>query len=318
MGLEVTIAAPHGPAPRPARPSPPTGGRASRRPRSRWASGWGPPSSAWPTPSPSALSRSRSRTVCSSRSSRARPSGFRRAVVLARGPRAGDAGAVARRSGRVRPPRDHAAPGRRAGPAPASAVSDEYFATLGVRAALGRVIGTGIDRVCPRPPWSSATDCGGRASARVPSLVGRAVQLRDRPFTVVGVLPPDFRGLQRGLVNDVWISLDTWSRFYGSPASLERREARHFEVVARLAPGATLGSGCLRPGPPGLALGDRLSRGQPRPDPPRATGHRRSPGAPDPLALLLGVGVLLVLAIAGAKPRPCSWASPTPVAPRWG
>ena len=36
-----------------------------------------------------------------------------------------------------------------------------------------------------------------------PSLVGRTVELMDRPFTVIGVLPPDFRGLQRGLVNDV-------------------------------------------------------------------------------------------------------------------
>ena len=71
--------------------------------------------------------------------------------------------------------------------------------------------------------------------------MGRAVQLNDRPFTVIGVLPAGFRGLERGLVNDVWISLDSWSRFYGSPASLERRDGRHFEVIARLAPRATLG-----------------------------------------------------------------------------
>ena len=119
-----------------------------------------------------------------------------------------------------------------------------------------------------------------------PSLVGRAVQLSDRPFTVIGVLPPDFRGLQRGLVNDVWISLDTWSRFYGSPASLERRDARHFEVVARLAPGATL----ARAASDLALLGSRwatafpeASRGS---DPPRAAGHpdrrTRRPARPAP------------------------------------
>jgi predicted permease len=181
-----------------------------------------------------------------------------------------------------------------------SAVSDEYFATLGVRAALGRVIGPGIDRGLPAPAVVISDRLWRSHFGGDPSLVGRAVQLRDRPFSVIGVLPPDFRGLQRGLVNDVWISLDTWSRFYGSPASLERREARHFEVVARLAPGATL----ARAASDVALLGSRWAAAFPEASAGRTLHTQpatRIAGGASPLALLLGVGVLLVLAIAGAN-----------------
>ncbi|HSD27141.1 MAG TPA: FtsX-like permease family protein, partial [Vicinamibacteria bacterium] len=117
---------------------------------------------------------------------------------------------------------------------------------------------------------------------------------------MVGVLGPGFRGLERGVVNDVWISLDTWSRFYGSPASLERRDARNFEVVARLAPGATLG----RASSDLTLVGSRWATAFPGASRGRtvhvqwATGIA---GRVDPLAMVLGAGVLLVLVIAGAN-----------------
>lgn len=181
-----------------------------------------------------------------------------------------------------------------------NAVSDEYFATIGVRAALGRVIGPGIDRGLPAPAVVVSDRLWRSRFGAEPSLVGRAVQLGDRPFTLIGVLPPRFRGLQRGLVNDVWISLDTWSRFYGSPASLERREARHFEVVARLAPAATL----ARTASDLALLGSRWAAAFPEASRGRTLHVERATriaGGANPLALLLGVGALLVLAIAGAN-----------------
>ncbi len=181
-----------------------------------------------------------------------------------------------------------------------SAVSDGYFDTLGVRAALGRVIGKGADEGLASPAVVISDRLWHRHFGADPALVGRAVQLNDRPFTVIGVLPAGFRGLERGLVNDVWISLDTWSRFYGSPASLERRDARNFEVIARLAPGADLARAASE-----LALlGGRWAAAFP--DASRgSTLHAQAAagvaGRADALAWLLGAGVLLVLAIAGAN-----------------
>ena len=199
-----------------------------------------------------------------------------------------------------------------------TAVSADYFEALGVPAALGRVIGAGADRGFPPPRSSSATASGASRFGADPALVGRAVQLNDRPFTVIGVLPAGFRGLERGLVNDVWISLDTWSRFYGSPASLERRDARHFEVIARLAPGATLARAASE-----LALlGARWAAAFP--DASRgSTLHAQAAegvaGARRPARAAPGRGRRSWCWPSPAPTsRPCSWASPTPAAPRWG
>ena len=181
-----------------------------------------------------------------------------------------------------------------------TAVSDGYFDTLGVRPALGRLIGPGIERGLPAPAVVISDRLWRSRFGADPSLVGREVEMRDRPFTVVGVLPPDFRGLQRGLVNDVWISIDTWSRFYGSPASLERRDSRHFEVVARLAPGATVD----RAASDLALLGARWATAFPEASKERTLHAQRAAriaGATGPLVLLLGAGVLLLLAIAGAN-----------------
>jgi len=181
-----------------------------------------------------------------------------------------------------------------------TAVSDDYFATLGVRPALGRLIGPAIERGLPAPAVVISDRLWRSRFGADPALVGRAVQLRDRPFTVVGVLPPDFRGLNRGPVDDVWISLDTWSRFYGSPASLEHRQARHFEVVARLAPGATVDRAASE-----LALlGSRWATAFPGASQGRTLVAQRATriaGGANPLALLLGAGVVLLLAIAAAN-----------------
>jgi putative ABC transport system permease protein len=117
------------------------------------------------------------------------------------------------------------------------AVSDGYFETLGVKPERGRLIGPGADRGLPAPAVVISDRLWRTHFGADESLVGRPIRLSDRPYTLIGVLPPGFRGLARGLVNDVWISLDSWSRFYAIPASLENRAARHFEVVARLRPG---------------------------------------------------------------------------------
>jgi putative ABC transport system permease protein len=181
-----------------------------------------------------------------------------------------------------------------------TAVSDDYFAALGVRAERGRVLGAGAEEGLPAPAVVISDRLWRRHFGADPALVGRVVRFNDRPFTVIGVLPSGFRGLARGLVNDLWISLRSWSLFYGSPASLERRDARHFEVVARLAPRATLSRAASE-----LAiLGDRWATAFPgasRGSTLHAQAAEGVRGRADPLALLLGAGVLLVLAIAGAN-----------------
>jgi putative ABC transport system permease protein len=177
------------------------------------------------------------------------------------------------------------------------AVSDRYFETLGVHAALGRVIGPGADRGLPAPAVVISDRLFRTHFGADPSLVGRPIQLSDRPYTLVGVLPPGFRGLARGLVNDVWISLDSWSRFYGSPESLERRTSRHFEVVARLRPGSSAEQAASELS----VLGARWAQTFPEASRGRTLHAERdsdAAGSASPVVLLLLVGALLVVVVA--------------------
>jgi predicted permease len=87
------------------------------------------------------------------------------------------------------------------------AVSAGYFTTLGVRAVVGRTI-TAADETGGAAPvavisyryWTSRF----RRSA---SAVGAAIALNGAPFTVIGVTPPEFFGLEPGQAVDVSIPL---------------------------------------------------------------------------------------------------------------
>lgn len=177
------------------------------------------------------------------------------------------------------------------------AVSDQYFATLGVGAARGRVIGPGIDRDLPAPAAVVSDRLWRSRFGADESLVGQPIRLNDRPFTLVGVLPPGFRGLARGAVNDVWISLGTWSQFYGNPTSLERREARHFEVVARLRAGRSVSQAASELavlGARGASAFPEASRGRSL----HCETASDASGRASPVAVLLLAGALLVVVVA--------------------
>ncbi|GLC25181.1 ABC transporter permease [Roseisolibacter agri] len=102
---------------------------------------------------------------------------------------------------------------------------------LGVRPLLGRALGEGDARaytvVLSEELWR-------RRYGADPQVLGRAVRLNGRPYTVVGVMPGSFRFPRNDV--ELWtgyanvLSDSTWS---------EQRGRRFQRVVARLAPGVT-------------------------------------------------------------------------------
>jgi macrolide transport system ATP-binding/permease protein len=98
--------------------------------------------------------------------------------------------------------------GGQGGTASGQVVSGEYFSTLGVRPMLGRMISPQDDKVA-----------GGSAVAVIgydywrsrfagdPGAVGKTVVLDNYPFTVIGVTPPEFFGLQPGERIDVSVPI---------------------------------------------------------------------------------------------------------------
>jgi predicted permease len=85
------------------------------------------------------------------------------------------------------------------------AVSGEFFSTLGVRAAAGRLIAPTDDSVSAAPVvvlnygyWKS--EFGGS-----PSAIGRTIRLNNVAFTIVGVADAQFDSLSPGRIYDLWL-----------------------------------------------------------------------------------------------------------------
>ena len=120
-------------------------------------------------------------------------------------------------------------------------VSGNYFSMLGVRPALGRFFAEDEDRA----PGTHAVAVLGyglwrRRFGSDPAVVGRSITLNARPFTVIGVAPPEFTGTTRGTVLDLYIPvMMAPSTLAGSARILENPNSGWLRLIGRLAPGAT-------------------------------------------------------------------------------
>ena len=120
----------------------------------------------------------------------------------------------------------------------AEMVSPAFFSILGVRAARGRTFLAEEDRVPDAHPVVVVSDQLWRERYSAdPDFVGQTVTLNDRPFTVVGVMPPGFKGLS--FDTDIWfptmmVSLTTGSR------AIEDRGGRWLMAFGQMRPGVSL------------------------------------------------------------------------------
>ena len=114
-------------------------------------------------------------------------------------------------------------------------VSASYFELLGATPALGRVFREDEDRV-EKPEFVIVLSDGlwRRRFAADPQVLGRAVTLNARPFTIVGVMPPDFLGIENDA--QLWIPFAQ----YAPQKDMADRGGRGFVVLGRLRPGVTL------------------------------------------------------------------------------
>lgn len=117
-------------------------------------------------------------------------------------------------------------------------VSENYFDVMGVRPALGRVFLPHETTPGGHPVAVIADALWRRRFGTDPAVVGREVTLNARPFTIVGVMPPEFRGSVVGLQFDMWVPLAMQQPLQGVDR-LSRRGNRWLQGVARLASGVT-------------------------------------------------------------------------------
>ena len=115
-------------------------------------------------------------------------------------------------------------------------VSQPYFDLLGMRPALGRVFRPEEDSVPQRDAVVILSDAlWKRRFGADPKIVGKTVQLDTRMFTIIGVMPPWFRGITDRA--ELWVPF----MMTGTAADFAERGNRGFAALARLKPGVTQG-----------------------------------------------------------------------------
>ena len=124
-------------------------------------------------------------------------------------------------------------------------VSANFFSVLGVHPMLGRVFtAADSDRLRSHPGLVLGYRCWQRTFGGDPNIVGRQIPLRhgkDRinQVDIWGVLPPDFRDVDPNSDRDLWIPAETWAATV-DPGELTSTTSRWFNLIGRLAPGATV------------------------------------------------------------------------------
>lgn len=125
-------------------------------------------------------------------------------------------------------------------------VTGDYFSGLGVTPLLGRAIAEQDEvRGAPRVAvigyayWT-------RRFGRDPHIVGRSVTMNGLPFTIVGVAPAAFYGVQPGQEPDLWMAFDDlpqlrpWSsKPAGSDSIYTARNWICLNIMGRLKPGVS-------------------------------------------------------------------------------
>ena len=72
-----------------------------------------------------------------------------------------------------------------------------------------------------------------------PAILGKAITLSGRPFTVVGVAPPAFRGLDLILDTQFWVPLGNLDQLVPKSSNYVSRDYHWLAVIGRLRSGAT-------------------------------------------------------------------------------
>jgi predicted permease len=129
--------------------------------------------------------------------------------------------------------------------------SGNYFQLLGIGARMGRTIVPDDDRATAPPVAVISSRYWHSRFASDPNVIGKAVKLNNVPITIVGVLPPEFTGIQYPIAEapevTVPLALDTQLNppvapppgQTAQPPRLAQPTYWWLQVMGRLKPGAT-------------------------------------------------------------------------------
>jgi predicted permease len=130
---------------------------------------------------------------------------------------------------------------------PASLVSGNFFSVLGAEPLLGRTLAESDADVPDRGAVAVISyHLWQQSFSSDPSILGKSISLNATPFTVVGVMPAAFHGIQQELEPaEIWVPITMTREIFLQPGFLDPRAAYFLHMVARQSDHAQLAAGQL-------------------------------------------------------------------------
>lgn len=119
-------------------------------------------------------------------------------------------------------------------------VSGNYFDALHLKPAQGRSFTPDEDQTPgAKPVVVVSHSLWQRRLGSDPNIVGKTIDLNNRPYTVIGITPEYFKGTKFGLVMDFWAPMAMAEELRRDPGVLKERGSHWMSMFGRLKPGVT-------------------------------------------------------------------------------
>jgi macrolide transport system ATP-binding/permease protein len=120
-------------------------------------------------------------------------------------------------------------------------VSGNYFDVLQVTPAMGRTFAPEEDKTPGlHPVVVISHSLWERRLGSDAQIVGKTIDLNGKPYNVIGVAPPTFKGSKWALALDFWVPMMMVEDLQRDPNLLSERDSHWMNIVARLKPGVSL------------------------------------------------------------------------------
>lgn len=121
-------------------------------------------------------------------------------------------------------------------------VTGEYFRGLAVRPAAGRLIEADDDRPGAAPVAVISFATSQRRFGGVADAIGQKVLVNNMPFTVIGVTPPEFKGVDPAAAPELYLPLQSLLLFDRAEADRMYGDKNFYwlEMMGRLRPGVSM------------------------------------------------------------------------------
>ena len=119
-------------------------------------------------------------------------------------------------------------------------VSGNFFSVLGLTPFRGRLFSDEDDQAPGAHPVAVVSyNFWKNRLAEDPTWLGKTIHLNGYPFTLVGVAPPSFFGVEVGSTRDVWVPMMMQAQMLPGTSRLEDPHAWWLSIMSRLKPGVT-------------------------------------------------------------------------------